>query len=109
MASTSPGCCETPPNRCAVRSGRHPEAGPDREHDDLCPGPGVLDPGRLRRGLVNDSPVTGYVVLVAPIGVQELVFAGWLLIKGFSPTARSEPAIRRYPATTTTTSGVLDP
>jgi len=30
---------------------------------------------------------TGQVVLAVPIGVQELVLAGWLLVKGFSPSA----------------------
>jgi len=57
--------------------------------------------------LVNNSPVTGYVVLAAPIGVQELVFAGWLLVKGFSPPARSEPATRHNTSHATRT-GVLD-
>ena len=34
--------------------------------------------------VVSGNPVTSYVPLAAPIGVQELVFAVWLLIKGFS-------------------------
>lgn len=34
--------------------------------------------------LVNGNPVTSYVPLAAPIGVQEIVFAVWLLVKGFN-------------------------
>ena len=37
--------------------------------------------------LFNDSPVTGYILLFLPILVQELVLAGWLLVKGISPSA----------------------
>ena len=33
--------------------------------------------------LFSDSPITGYTLLVLPIAVQELVLAGWLLVKGF--------------------------
>jgi hypothetical protein len=45
--------------------------------------------------LFTDSPVTGYVVLAAPIGVQEIVFAVWLLVKGFNPSALSETSSDR--------------
>lgn len=34
--------------------------------------------------LTNGNPVTSYVPLAAPIGVQELVLAVWLLVKGFN-------------------------
>lgn len=34
--------------------------------------------------IVGDAPVTGYVALAAPIGVQELVMGVWMLVKGFS-------------------------
>jgi hypothetical protein len=44
--------------------------------------------------LVSDNPVTGYVPLVLPLGVQELVLAVWLLIKGFSPTPPSPRTLR---------------
>jgi Domain of unknown function (DUF4386) len=37
--------------------------------------------------LFHNTAVTGYVALAAPIGVQEMVFALWLLIKGFVPSA----------------------
>ena len=39
--------------------------------------------------LFHDTAVTGYVALALPIGVQEIVFAAWLLIKGFN-----KPALR---------------
>lgn len=38
--------------------------------------------------VVADKPVTSYVPLAAPIGVQEMVFAVWLLIRGFQDTPR---------------------
>lgn len=34
--------------------------------------------------LVAERPVTGYVALALPIAVQEMVFAGWLLVKGLA-------------------------
>jgi hypothetical protein len=37
--------------------------------------------------LFNNSPVTGYTLLIIPIAVQEMVLAIWLIIKGFNPTA----------------------
>lgn len=36
----------------------------------------------LPRRLLHDTEVTGYVLLALPIGVQEMVFALWLMIKG---------------------------
>jgi hypothetical protein len=39
--------------------------------------------------LFSNSMVTGYVALAAPIGVQEIVFAVWLLVKGFNPSVLS--------------------
>jgi hypothetical protein len=34
--------------------------------------------------LISDNPVTSYVPLAASLGVQELVLAVWLLVKGFN-------------------------
>lgn len=36
--------------------------------------------------LFSNSMVTDYVLLAAPIAVQEIVFAVWLLVKGFNPS-----------------------
>ncbi len=37
--------------------------------------------------LFSDSPVNSYVALAAPIGVQEMVLAVWLIVKGFNSSA----------------------
>jgi hypothetical protein len=37
--------------------------------------------------LSNDDAVTSYVPLALPIFLQEMVLAGWLIAKGFSPSA----------------------
>jgi hypothetical protein len=36
--------------------------------------------------LFSDNAVTGYTLLILPIAVQEMVLAGWLLVKGFTPS-----------------------
>jgi hypothetical protein len=50
--------------------------------------------------LFSDSPVTGYVLLALPIGVQELVLAVWLIIKGFNASAiapkAAKPAMNEF-------------
>ena len=45
--------------------------------------------------LFSDSPVTGYVVLILPILVQELVLAAWLLINGGTVRATVRATYRR--------------
>jgi uncharacterized membrane protein len=35
--------------------------------------------------LFSGRPVTGYTPFIVPIGVQEMVFAGWLLVRGIRP------------------------
>ena len=37
--------------------------------------------------LFNQTPVTSYVSLAAPIGVQEMVLAVWLIVRGFTSAA----------------------
>lgn len=41
--------------------------------------------------LFSNTPVTGYTLLIAPIAVQEIVLAVWLLLKGFNPTPHTSP------------------
>jgi hypothetical protein len=36
--------------------------------------------------LFSDNPVTGYIPLAAPIALQEMVLAVWLIAKGFNPS-----------------------
>ena len=45
--------------------------------------------------LFSDNPVTGYVVLILPILVQEMVLAAWLLIKGGTVRATVRSTYRR--------------
>lgn len=35
--------------------------------------------------LFSDNPITGYIPLVFPIFLQEMVLAVWLIVKGFNP------------------------
>lgn len=51
--------------------------------------------------LFSDSPVTEYVLLALPLGVQEMVLAVWLIVKGFNSSAIS--AIASTSARTETT------
>ena len=45
--------------------------------------------------IVADRPVTEYFPLAAPIGLQEMVVAVWLLVKGFRSTADVAPEAGR--------------
>jgi hypothetical protein len=49
--------------------------------------------------LIGDNPVTGYVPLALPIGAQELVLAGWLLVAGFNPPAETHDRSDGRPGT----------
>ncbi len=59
--------------------------------------------------LFSDDPVTGYVLLFLPIAVQEMVFAGWLLVKGFNPSALTSGNTPEVSAGITTLSGTTGP
>jgi hypothetical protein len=43
--------------------------------------------------IVADKPITGYIALAAPIALQEMVMAVWLLVRGFNSVG-SLPASR---------------
>ena len=55
--------------------------------------------------LFSNSDVTGYKLLVAPIFVQEMVFAVWLLVKGFSPSPLPSTMSSDSPTTTPPSGG----
>ena len=45
--------------------------------------------------VLEQRPVTSYVILALPIALQEVVFALWLIAKGFSSTGRAVAQLPR--------------
>jgi len=45
--------------------------------------------------LFSGNPITSYIPLAAPIGLQEMVLAVWLIVKGFNPTALAALSARQ--------------
>lgn len=37
--------------------------------------------------LFSGNRITSYILLAAPIGLQEMILGGWLIVKGFNPSA----------------------
>ena len=56
--------------------------------------------------MFNQRPVTSYVILAIPIGLQEMALALWLIVKGFSSAAPGsvQPQTAAVRARTTTPS-----
>lgn len=48
--------------------------------------------------LFSGQPITGFVALIVPIFLQELVLAFWLLVKGFTPDRREQRVSAVVPA-----------
>jgi len=44
--------------------------------------------------LFSGNLITSYILLAAPIGLQEIIFAVWLIVKGFNPSAVTSRAAK---------------
>jgi Domain of unknown function (DUF4386) len=47
--------------------------------------------------LFSGNRITSYIPLAAPIGVQELVLAVWLIVKGFNSTVSASNLLQENP------------
>jgi Domain of unknown function (DUF4386) len=57
--------------------------------------------------LFSSNAVTGYTLLILPIGVQEMVLAIWLLVKGFNPLPATSTASSASSSTATGPAAVI--
>ena len=56
--------------------------------------------GAMLSVFTNISP-TITLLVISPIAVQEMVMAGWLIVKGFNPSAIASPTVQQIPSSQT--------